>query len=94
MATLLDKMQTRKTVLKRTRTRADLPALVLYLETVSGQPKRRVLDSEGKEHVIDESVLQSQYRLVSGGQAKELIDKHWPHQKQPPGKPAGADRTT
>jgi hypothetical protein len=87
MATLLDKMQTRKTVLKRTRTRPDLPSLVLYLETVSGQPKRRVLDAEGKEHLLDESVLQSQYKLVTGAQAKELIDKHWP-KARPAVKPA------
>jgi hypothetical protein len=88
MATMLDKMQTKRTVLKRTRSRADLPALVLYLETVSGQPKRRVLDADGKEHLIDESVLQSQYKLVTGPQAKDLIDKHWPSAKES-AKPAG-----
>ena len=82
MATMLDKMQTRRTVLKRTRPRADLPALALYVETVSGQPKRKVLDTEGKEHVIEETLLQSQYKVVTGPQAKDLIDQHWPKAKE------------
>jgi len=83
MATMsmLDKMQTRRTVLKRTRPRADLPALALYVESVAGQPKRRVLDTEGKEHVLEDTLLQSQYRLLTGPQAKELIDQHWPTAK-------------
>jgi len=86
MATMLEKMQTRRTVLKRTRPRADLPALALYVETVAGQPKRKVLDTDGKEHVLDETLLQSQYKLVTGPQAKELIDQHWPKAKEEPKK--------
>ena len=86
MATMLEKMQIRRTVLKRTRPRADLPALALYVETVAGQTKRKVLDTEGKEHVIDETLLQSQYKVVTGPQAKELIDQHWPKAKEEPKK--------
>ena len=87
MATMLDKMQTKRTVLKRTRPRHDLPALVLYLESVAGQPKRKVVDADGKEHELEEAVLQSQYKLVTGPQAAELIDKHWPKLKEPPKTP-------
>lgn len=86
MQSFLDRMQTRRSVLKRTRGRPDLPALVLYLETVSGQPKRRVVDAEGKEHVLDESVLQSQYKLVTGAQAKDLHARHWPNLQPPTAK--------
>ena len=88
MQGFLDKIQTRRTVLKRTRSRADLPVLVFYIEPVAGQPKRRVLDSDGQEHVIDDAVLQSQYKLVTGAQGKELIDKHWAKEKPPAQKPA------
>jgi hypothetical protein len=89
MQSFLDKMQTKRTVLKRTKSRAELPALVLYLETVAGQPKRRVLDTEGKEHEIEETVLQSTYKLVTGAQAKELHAQHWP-KVTPPKAPAAA----
>ncbi|MBN1960311.1 MAG: hypothetical protein JW841_05145 [Deltaproteobacteria bacterium] len=72
-----DKMQTCRTVLKRTRSKSDLPDVVLYLENVSGLPKRKVLDTQGKEHLIDDAVLQSQYKFATGSQAKEYISKHW-----------------
>jgi hypothetical protein len=87
--TFFDKMQTRRSVLKRTRSRQDLPQVVLYVEGVAGQPRRKVLDTEGKEHIIDDSVLQSQYKLVTGSQGKELIEQHWPHAREAQ-KPAGA----
>jgi hypothetical protein len=95
MATMsmLDKMQTRRTVLKRTRPRPDLPGLVLYVEAVAGQPRRKVIDPEGKEHVIDEKVLQSMYKLLPGPQAQELLDKNWPKAKdEAKAKPAEAPR--
>ena len=79
----LDRLQTKRTVLKRTKNRAELPELVLYLETVAGQPKRRVLDTEGKEHLLDETILQSHYKLITWSQAKELLPKHWPQHVKP-----------
>ena len=55
----------------------DLPATVLYLEWLGGETSRKVLDSERKEHVLTDAVVQSHYKVVSGPQAKELIEAHW-----------------
>ena len=78
MQSFFDKMQSRRSILKRTKMRADLPPLVLYMDVVSGMSKRRVLDTDGKEHQLDDAVLQSHYKLVTWGQAKELMARHWP----------------
>ncbi len=82
MQTFFDKLNPRRSVLKRTRGRPDLPALVIYIENIGGQAKRKVLDEQGGEHLIDDSLLQSQYKLVTGAQGKELVTKHWPHLKE------------
>ncbi len=74
---ILQKARIRRSVLKRTRPRTDLPDVVLYVEWLAGQGKRKVLDAEGKEHLLDDTVVQSQYRLVSGAEAKTLLAKHW-----------------
>ena len=78
MQSFLDRMQMKRSVLKRTKTRAELPAIVLYMESVPAQHKVRVLDTDGQEHLLDETVLQSHFKLVTWGQAKELLAAHWP----------------
>ena len=78
MSDFLSKARTRRTVLKRTRDRADLPSPVLYMEWLAGESKRRVLDTAGKEHLLTDNVVQSNYKLMTGAQAKELIEQHWP----------------
>jgi hypothetical protein len=80
MADILGKARAGRSVLKRTNAKqgAELPALVLYMEWLAGESKRRVLDIEGKEHRIPDRIIESSYRLVTGGQAQELIEKHWP----------------
>jgi hypothetical protein len=77
MNDFLTKARAMKSVLKRTRGRAELPSPVLYMEWLSGEMKRRVLDTDGKEHLLPDAVVQSNYKLVTGGQAKELIAEHW-----------------
>jgi hypothetical protein len=79
MADILGKARAGRTVLKRTNTQqANMPKLVLYLEWLAGENKRRVLDTENKEHRIDDRTIESSYRLVTGNQAQELMEKHWP----------------
>lgn len=80
MNDFLSKARPGRTVLKRTQPRADLPRLVLYTEWLAGEMRRRVIDTEGKEHVLADTVVQSAYKLVTGGQAEELLQKHWPRQ--------------
>lgn len=80
MNDFLSKARAMRSVLKKTRTRSDLPSPVLYVEWLSGENKRRVLDTAGTEHRITDAVLQSNYKLVTGGQAKELIAEHWAKQ--------------
>lgn len=77
MNDFLTKARARRSVLKRTRGRSDLPSPVLYMEWLSGEMKRRVIDVEGHEHLLADAVVQSYYRLVTGGQAKDLIAAHW-----------------
>ncbi len=80
MADILAKARAGRTVLKRTTATqgAKLPALVLYMEWLAGENKRRVLDTDGNEHRLNDKIVESSYRLVTGGQAQELIEKHWP----------------
>lgn len=77
MADFFSKLRARRSVLKRTRDRADLPGAVLYLEWIGGEAKRKVLDTDGNEHTLADVVLQSNYKVVNRPQAKELIAKHW-----------------
>jgi len=67
----------KKSVLKRTRPRADLPQHVLYLGELVGQNQRRVVGPEGEEKVLTDKIVESNYKLVSGPEAEELVQKHW-----------------
>lgn len=80
MSDFLKALQARRSVLKRTKPKADLPALALYMEALSGEMKRRVLDEQGGEHLITDKMIQSYYRVLPGSQAKELIAQHWASQ--------------
>jgi len=71
-------LRVKRSVLKRTRARADLPPVVLYLGPLVGQMKRKVMTPEGAEQEITDKVLSSYYRLVTGPQGKELLSSHWP----------------
>lgn len=74
-----DKLRARRSVLKRTNSnRKELPKLVLYLEWLGGTSQRKVMDSEQNEHVLDDKIVQSYYKLVSGSEAKDLLAQHWP----------------
>ncbi len=77
MSEFIEKMRPRHTVLKRTRPRTDLPKLLLYMDMPT-TAKRRLLDSEGEEHELADNIVESSYRLVTGAQAKTLIEEHWP----------------
>ena len=78
MNDFLSKARANRSVLKRTRGPNDLPTPVLYVEWLSGEMRRKVLDTTGKEHLLTDKVLQSSYKLVTGAQAKDLIAEHWP----------------
>jgi len=71
------KLRPYKTVLKRTRPRHELPTQLLYVDWLSGEGKRKLLDLEGNEHVITDKVLQSNYKMTTGASAKKLIQEHW-----------------
>ena len=71
------KLQAYRTVLTRTRPRNELPTQVLYLEWLAGQGKRRVIDTEGNEHVITDKMLQSNYKMATGSSSKKIISQYW-----------------
>lgn len=77
MSDFFSRLRVRKSVLKRTTKRKELPEAVLYVEWLSGEARRKVLDAEGGEHLLTDDVVQSNYKLVSNAQAKKLIDAHW-----------------
>lgn len=77
MQSFFDNLRANRSVLKRTRPNPELPDLVLYTEWLAGEAKRKVRDTRGLEHAIADGVLASSYRLVTGSQAKELIEAHW-----------------
>ena len=82
----LSKLRVFKSVLKRTRNREELPREALYVEWLAGEGKRKLLDTRGKEHIITDKLLQSNYRLATGSDAKKLIAAHWAD-ANPNGKP-------
>lgn len=82
-----DRLRVRKSVLKRTTKRKELPEAVLYVEWLSGEARRRLLDAERKEHVLADDVVQSNYKLVNNAQAKKLIASHWKEDVAAPQKP-------
>lgn len=77
MDDFFSKLRARRSVLTRTRKRTELPTAVLYLEWVGGEAKRKLLDPEGNEHTLSDTVIQSNYKVASKSQAKALIEKHW-----------------
>ena len=88
MKDTFSKLRPRRSVLKRTTKRPDLPAAVLYVEWLGGEMSRKVVDAEGKEHVLTDATMQSHYKLVSGPSAKELIEAHWAKLAAEPQAPA------
>jgi hypothetical protein len=80
MADFFAKVRSRRTVLKRTRPSSELPPAILYLEWLNTEGKRKVLDPEGKEHVLTDKVIMSNYKIVNKGKAEELIKAHWAEQ--------------
>ena len=82
----LEKLRPFKTVLKRTSSRQDYRTELLYIEWLSGEGKRKLLDPAGSEHVLTDKELQSHYKMATGAAAKKLIKEHWP--KANPNKPA------
>jgi hypothetical protein len=78
MQDFLSKARARRSVMKKTRGPASLPSPVLYMEWLSGEMKHLLLDA----------TLQSNYKLLTGPQAKELLAKHWPQMQATPALPA------
>lgn len=72
-----DRLRSRRSVLKRTRKRQDLPEVVLYLDWIGGESKRRVMASDGSEHIFADAVIESNYKSASKQEAKKLIEAHW-----------------
>ena len=87
MSNFFERLRVRKSVLKRTTKRKELPEAVLYVEWLSGEARRRLLDAERTEHVLTDDVIQSNYKLVSNAQAKKLIASHWQADVGEPQKP-------
>lgn len=58
------------------------------MEWLAGEGKRRVLDTRGKEHLITDKVLQSNFKLATGADAKKLIAAHWPKVEEEASSPA------
>ncbi len=77
MTDLLQKIRPRRSVLERSRPLPELPTCVFYLEWLAGEGKRRVIDTEGNEHLLKDGVVQSYYRLAKTSKAEALISKHW-----------------
>lgn len=75
-----ERLRARRSVLKRTRKREDLPEAVLYLEWIGGEGARKLLDPEGKEHVLPDAVVESNYKSASKAEGKKLIEKYWKQQ--------------
>ena len=80
MSVFFDRAKARRSVFKRTRKRDDLPEAILYLEWIGGEAKRKVLDPEGAEHVLSDTVIESHYKMASKPEAKKLIASHWAKQ--------------
>jgi hypothetical protein len=87
MSDFFDRLRIRKSVLKRTTKRKELPEAVLYLEWLSGEARRRLLDVARKEHLLADDVIQSNYKLVSNAQAKKMIASHWKEDVAAPQQP-------
>lgn len=73
-----DKLRAKKSVLQRTRPRNDLPKVALYLEWLGGTGQRKVLGPDQQERVLDDKVVQSNYKVATGKKAQALLEEHWP----------------
>lgn len=87
MVDFFTRLRVRKSVLKRTTPRKALPEAVLYVEWLSGEASRRLLDAGCNEHVLTDDVIQSNYKLVNNAQAKKLIESHWQDEVAKAGEP-------
>ena len=87
MNEFFDRLRMRRSVLKRTTKKKELPEAVLYLEWLGGETSRKVMDPEGTEQVLTDHVLESNYKLVSNAEAKKLIAAHWSKQVAKPQEP-------
>ena len=65
MSEFFDRLRMRRSVLKRTTRRKDLPEAVLYLEWLGGEMSRKVMDPEGNKQVITDHLLESNFKLVN-----------------------------
>jgi hypothetical protein len=70
-------IRAKKSVLRRTRPRPELPQYVLYLGELVGQNQRRVVGPAGEEKILSDKVVESNYKLVSGPEAEDLVKAHW-----------------
>lgn len=77
MNDMLQKLRPRRTVLKRTTKKADLPEAALYIEWLGGEMSRKLLDTAKKEHILSDQLLLSNYKVVGGTEAEKLIGEHW-----------------
>ncbi len=82
-----DRLRSRRSVLKRTRKRDDLPEVVLYLEWIGGEAKRRVMAPDGSEHVFADAVIESNYKSASKQEAEKLIEAYWKKEIAQPQEP-------
>ncbi len=87
MADFFSRLRVRRSVLKRTTKRKDLPPAVLYLEWLSGENSRRVMGPDGQAHVFTDDLLQSHFKLVSNTEAQRLIEAHWQKEIAPTQEP-------
>lgn len=87
MSDFFARLRVRKSVLKRTTKRKELPEAVLYVEWLGGEARRRVLDTDRKEHLLTDDIVQSNYKLVSNAEAKKLIASHWKEDVATPQQP-------
>lgn len=77
MTDILQKLRPRRTVLKRTTKKAELPEAALYLEWLGGEMSRKVVDTAKKEHILSDQLLLSNYKIASSAEAEKLIAEHW-----------------
>jgi len=77
MQDFMSKARPMRSVLQRTRARGELPALVLYVEWLSGERRGASSTRPARRTSWTDRVVQSHYRLVTGAQAREHIAKHW-----------------
>ena len=77
MKAFFDRLRARRTVLKRTRKRPDLPEAALYIEWIGGENKRRLMAPDGTEHVFADKLVESYYKIAGKADGTKLIEAHW-----------------